>query len=345
MGNNQNSTPVSSLSQINNMTLEQLSAEMPEVRQRINNACADLMGYFQGKNDVIKLLFLGATANTPILIQGPPGTAKSDMIVRFSECLGVSEKDYFEYMLNKFTEPAEIMGPVDINKLKEGAYVRNTAGKLPEAEVVFLDEIFKSNSAILNTLLTVINEGKFYQNGVPTPVRMKVLFAATNEIPEHSELNALKDRFILKIPSNYVQDDNFDGLIQAGLEGDLLKAHNSKPWKDRTSLADFLKVRRYMSLLMRKTVDSGKSDQELYFPDATYALFKRIIGTLNKDLGVAISDRKVIKLYRILRTKAFLERGGTVEPQDLLILMYTANRIKDFEAVADKVRSILRMSA
>ena len=96
------------------------------------------------------------------------------------------------------SEPSEILGPIDIELLKEGRFVRKVGGKLPTAKVAFLDEIFKSNSAILNVLLTIINERKFYQDGVPVPVRLKILFAATNEIPQHTELGALKDRFCLK---------------------------------------------------------------------------------------------------------------------------------------------------
>ena len=85
--------------------------------------------------------------------------------------------------------------------LREGRYVRREQGKLPTARLAFLDEIFKSNSAILNILLTIINERKFYQDGVPQPVRLRVLFAATNEVPEQAELAALKDRFVLKVES------------------------------------------------------------------------------------------------------------------------------------------------
>jgi MoxR-like ATPase len=130
---------------------------------------------------------------------GPPGTAKSDLVVKFVESLGLGGGDYFEYMLTKFTEPSEILGPIDIDQLKQGRFIRRTKAKLPEARVAFLDEIFKSNSAILNTLLTIVNERKYYQDGEPVPVALRMLFAATNDIPEQSELDALADRFVLKV--------------------------------------------------------------------------------------------------------------------------------------------------
>ena len=177
---------------------EDLQGEIEAVRGRINGMRKALGGYFIKKQEIVDLMAVATLAQEPLLLIGRPGTAKSDLVVRFCQALGVTGDGYFEYMLTKFTEPSEIVGPIDINQLKEGRYLRRIQGKLPEAEIVFLDEIFKSNSAILNTLLTIINERKFYQDGKPTPVKMRMLFAATNELPEYSELDALKDRFVLK---------------------------------------------------------------------------------------------------------------------------------------------------
>src|SRR5207237_9805248 len=116
---------------------------------------------------------------------------------------------------------SEIIGPIDINLLREGRYIRREQGKLPTARLAFLDATSKSNSAILNILLTIINERKFYQDGVPQPVRLRVLFAATNELPEQGELAALKDRFVLKAESRSVQDDHFEELIDSGLQAEV----------------------------------------------------------------------------------------------------------------------------
>src|SRR6202046_3778824 len=125
--------------------------------------------------------------------------------------------------MTPLTEPSEIIGPIDISQLREGRYIRREQGKLPTARLGFLDEIFKSNSAILNILLTIINERKFYQDGLPTPVRLRVLFAATNEVPEQAELAALKDRFCLKAESRSVQENHFTELIDSGIEGEVYK--------------------------------------------------------------------------------------------------------------------------
>src|SRR3954451_5012525 len=135
-------------------------------------------------------MVVAATAQEPLLLVGPPGTAKSDLVLKFKDALGMNEGDYFEYMLTRFTEPSEIIGAIDIKDLRDGRYIRKKEGKLPTARLVFLDEIFKSNSSILNILLTIINERKFYHRRKPEAVPLRVLFAATNEIPEQGELAA-----------------------------------------------------------------------------------------------------------------------------------------------------------
>src|SRR5579859_4490992 len=211
-------------------TFEELQQEADELRKRLNHFRTSLGRFFVAKQELIDLMLVAALAQEPLLLVGPPGTAKSDLVLKFKDALGLGETDYFEYMLTRFTEPSEIIGPIDISLLREGRYVRREQGKLPTARLVFLDEIFKSNSAILNILLTIINEKKFYQEGRPESVPLRVLFAATNEIPEQGELAALKDRFVLKVQSRSVQDEFFTELIDSGLQGEAYKGLNQKPW-------------------------------------------------------------------------------------------------------------------
>src|SRR5438270_5326918 len=219
-----------------------LQAEAEDLRGRLNHFRKSLGRFFVDKQELIDLMLVTAVAGEPLLLVGPPGTAKSDLVLKFKDALGVREDDYFEYMLTRFTEPSEIIGPIDINKLRDGRYVRREQGKLPTARLAFLDEIFKSNSAILNILLTIINEKKFYQDGVPQPVRLRVLFAATNEVPEQSELSALKDRFVLKAESRSVQESYFTQLVDAGLQGEVYKGLSQKPWcENHATLDDVLK--------------------------------------------------------------------------------------------------------
>src|SRR5580693_3235005 len=213
-------------------TFEDLQEEAEGLRTRLNAFRKSLGRFFVQKQELIDLMLVAAVAQEPLLLVGPPGTAKSDLVLKFKDALGLNETDYFEYMLTRFTEPSEILGPIDIGQLREGRYIRREQGKLPTARLGFLDEIFKSHSAILNILLTIINERKFYQDGTPQPVRLRVLFAATNEVPEQTELAALKDRFCLKAESRSVQEAHFTELIDAGIQGEVYKGLNQKPWAE-----------------------------------------------------------------------------------------------------------------
>src|ERR1043166_5179287 len=243
-------------------TLPVLQAEAETLRTRLNAMRVSLGRFFVAKQDLIDLMMVAAVAQEPLLLVGQPGTAKSDLVLKFKDAIGISDEDYFEYMLTRFTEPSEIVGPIDINQLREGRYVRREQGKLPTARLAFLDEIFKSNSAILNILLTIINERKFYQDGVPQPVRLRVLFAATNEIPEQSELAALKDRFCLKAESRSVQDEHFEELIDAGVQTEVFRSLNQKPWcEGHCTLTDLLKANRYLTLLFARRQRVGRDEQ------------------------------------------------------------------------------------
>src|SRR5215212_6226461 len=225
------------------LSLADLQSEADAIRKRINRFRESLGRFFVNKQEIIDLMCVAAVAQEPLLLVGPPGTAKSDLVLKFKDALGVSEADYFEYMLTRFTEPSEIIGAIDIGRLREGSYIRRKQGKLPTARIAFLDEIFKSNSAILNILLTIINEKKFYQDGMPQPVPLKVLFAATNELPEQGELAALKDRFVLKAESRSVQEEHFEELIDHGLQAEVARGLNQKPWcEGHASLTDVIKA-------------------------------------------------------------------------------------------------------
>ncbi|MBE2247993.1 MAG: AAA family ATPase [Myxococcus sp.] len=321
------------------LTLEQLSAEAQPLRDRLNRFRVGLGRHFVDKQPLVDLMLVAAVAQEPLLLVGPPGTAKSDLVIKFKDALGLTGVDYFEYLLTRFTEPSEVLGPIDINELRSGKYLRREKGKLPTARLVFLDEIFKASSAILNALLTVINERKFYQDGVPVPVRLKVLFAATNEIPEHSELGALKDRFALKAACRSVQETHFVELIDAGVDSMVNKDLNRKPWVEgHASLEDVMKAHRYLTLLMAK---KEPRDRDVFFREEVMREFRRVIRTLVREDEVFVSDRKLIKLYRLLRTRAWIVHGGAVEREDLKLLSYLGETREEIDLLEEKVPRLL----
>jgi MoxR-like ATPase len=327
---------------IDQLSLEQLQAEAEEIRKRINHFRQSLGRFFVQKQPLIDLMCVAAVAQEPLLLVGPPGTAKSDLVLKFKDALGLADEDYFEYMLTRFTEPSEIIGPIDINQLRDGRYIRREQGKLPTARLAFLDEIFKSNSAILNILLTIINEKKFYQDGTPQPVRLRVLFAATNEIPEHGELGALKDRFVLKAESLSVQDEHFEELIDAGLRSEVNRTLNQKPWvEDHASLADLVKANRYLSLLFARESPDGKSDRQTFFPEEVFREYRRLVKTIVREDRIFISDRKLVKLYKLLRVRAWLFSGGTVGHDDLRLLAYLGETPEEMALLREKVPVLL----
>lgn len=312
--------------------------DIEQIRKRIRKFSDSLKKFFVKKEEIIDLMTICAIAQEPLLIVGPPGTAKSDLVLKFKDALEVSEEEYFEYMLTRFTEPGEIIGVIDIKQMKEGKYIRKKQGKLPTASIAFLDEIFKSNSAILNILLSIINEKKFYQDGKPEDVPLKILFAATNEIPDQGELSALKDRFVLKVRSKSIQDNYFKELIDAGLKSDSNKSLNRKPWKEGlATLQDFIKANQYITSMFA----SNNNDREKFFPNDVFDEFQRIVVSLAKEDRIIISDRKLVKLYKLMRVKSWINHGGTVERNDLKLLSYVGDSFQQIECLEQKIPSIL----
>jgi MoxR-like ATPase len=327
-------------------TLPDLQAEAESLRQRLQRFCQSLGRFFVAKQELIDLMVVAAVAQEPLLLVGPPGTAKSDLVLKFKDALGIADEDYFEYMLTRFTEPSEILGPIDIGLLREGRYIRREQGMLPTARLAFLDEIFKSNSAILNILLTIINERKFYQDGAPQPVRLRVLFAATNEVPEQNELAALKDRFVLKAESRSVQDEHFADLIDAGLQAEVYRSLNQKPWAEgHCSLDDLLKANRYLTYLFGQRQRGGRdeehNDRQTFFPADVFREFQRLVKTLVREDRIFVSDRKLVKLYKLFRVRAWLFTGGTVSRDDLRLLAYLGETQQEIELLREKVPTLL----
>ncbi len=332
-------SPPDPLERLSELPLDRLQAEAQTLREKLNRFRLALGRHFIDKQPLIDLMLVAAVAQEPLLLVGPPGTAKSDLVVKFREALGIEGADSFEYLLTRFTEPSEVLGPIDINELRSGRYIRREQGKLPTARLAFLDEIFKASSAILNALLTVINERKFYQDGVPVPVRLKILFAATNEIPEHSELGALKDRFVLKAACRPVQETHFIELLDAGLDSQTNKDLNQRPWAEgHASLEDLLKAHRYLTLLMAR---KEPRDRELFFREEVMREFRRVVRTIVREDEVFVSDRKLIKLYRLLRTRAWIVHGGAVEREDLQLLAYLGETREEIDLLEEKVPRLL----
>src|SRR5580658_4564217 len=187
--------------------------------RRLARLAKNLEGRFLGKDEVIRLLLIATIAGEHAVLIGPPGTAKSALIRMYARLL---QARYFEYLLTRFTEPNEIFGPVDIAAFREGRYQRRIEGMLPEAEIVFLDEVFKSNSAILNALLTLLNERRYTSGGQVLKAPLLSVFGASNEVPTDETLGAIFDRFLLRIRSDNLDAYHFQSLLEKGIENEVL---------------------------------------------------------------------------------------------------------------------------
>ncbi|QED29958.1 AAA family ATPase [Microvenator marinus] len=159
----------------------------------------------------VRMVLLAALAGEHALLIGPPGTAKSMIAKRIQ--LAFNDASYFERLLTRFTVPEEVFGPYSIPGLEEGRYERLTESYMPSASVAFLDEIFKANSAILNSLLTVLNERKFDNGTQRQFVPLISAIGASNELPEGQELDALYDRFLVRLEVNSASAEGFRKLL------------------------------------------------------------------------------------------------------------------------------------
>lgn len=165
------------------------------------------------RESLVEAIVLAAVAGEHVLVVGPPGTAKSEAVRRVARALGGRT---FEYLLGRFTEPNEIFGPVDLRKLREGRVEIETAGMLPEAEIAFLDEVFLGSTAILNTLLGLLNERVFRRGSTVLDVPLRVAVGASNALPDDESLAAFADRFLLRCFVQPVGDPFLEDLLEQG---------------------------------------------------------------------------------------------------------------------------------
>jgi len=162
---------------------------------------------------LVELVVLSAVAREHMLVIGPPGTAKSEAVRRIARRL---RGRYFEYLLGRFTEPSEIFGPIDLRKLKEGTVETEIKGMLPEAEIAFLDEVFLGSTAILNTLLGMLNERTFTRGHTRIQVPLRVCVGASNRLPEEEQLAAFADRFLVRAFVEPIGDSALEDLLTSG---------------------------------------------------------------------------------------------------------------------------------
>ncbi|MEZ4447063.1 MAG: AAA family ATPase [Polyangiaceae bacterium] len=288
------------------------------LHQRLRQVAETIQGTFIGKDEIIRLMSVAVVAGEHCVLLGPPGTAKSALIRTLSQLL---QANYFEYLLTRFTEPNELFGPVDINAFREGTYRRNTAGMLPEAEIVFLDEIFKSNSAILNALLTLLNERKFVSGGEVISCPLISVFGASNEVPTDETLGAIFDRFLLRVQSDNLDAYHFNELLLRGIDWEVKQLQNARP-EPLVTAHELITLRREFGKQMR-------------FSDEFLSTYKGLVFQIRAE-GISLSDRRTIKLLKLFAASAYLDGRQQADTSDFFILKHIWNN-HDQAALLDAI--------
>jgi len=289
------------------MAAQPQAAAQDNLPARLGQLAHALQDRFLGKDEVIRLLLIATIAGEHAVLIGPPGTAKSALIRTFARLI---HAQYFEYLLTRFTEPNEIFGPVDIGAFREGRYERRTEGMLPEAEIVFLDEVFKSNSAILNALLTLLNERRFTSGGQVSKSPLLSAFGASNEVPSDETLTAIYDRFILRIRNDNLDAYHFQDLLLKGLEHEVLQITDA-PVKPLVTARELAELQR--GLLQRTK-----------FSEEFFSQYKGIVFQIRAE-GVSLSDRRVVKLLKLFAASAYLDGRAQPDASDLFVLEHVWN--------------------
>ncbi len=278
------------------------------MKERFEQQLREMNRGIYEKETEISLSLLAALAGESVILLGPSGVAKS-MVARQ---LKTAFRDVrsFEYLMSRFSTPDEIFGPVSIQKLKTSdTYERAVDGYLPTADVVFLDEIWKAGPAIQNTLLTVINEKNFRNGNKEMHLPLKLLVAASNELPAKGEgLEALWDRFVIRIESRPIrQEKNFRAML---LEG--------KREEERVKNPNAISSEEYAEWAARIN-GVGVSEEVL----GAISSIRKALRSVNVDeaaerRNIYVSDRRWKNIVRLLRTSAFMQDRGEVAVCDLL---------------------------
>lgn len=249
------------------------------------------------RRSLVEAIFLAAIAQEHVLVIGAPGTAKSEAARRVARAL---DGRYFEYLLSKFSEPSELFGPVDLRRLQEGVYETVVDGMLPEADVAFLDEVFAGSTAILNTLLGILNERIYRRGSTRLQCPLRVCIGASNALPDEEHLAAFADRFLLRCFVQPVPDPMLESMLEGGARQPVLSARFPLEQLDELSrqaqLVDLSEVRPLLAQALRKL----------------------------RAQGVALSDRRSVRVQRLIAAACVLDGRSKAGPADLWPLVLAA---------------------
>lgn len=282
----------------------------------LRDAIRDAADGLINREHLAELMILGAVAQEHLLVIGPPGTAKSAVVRRVAHSLGGR---YFEYLLGRFTEPSELFGAVNLAKLRDGLVETDVGGMLPEADIAFLDEVFLGSTAILNTLLGVLNERRFRRGHTDIACPLRLCVAASNALPDDDSLAAFADRFLLHVFVEPVPDARLEDLLAGGW------AAGQRAIPARAGLATLDALH---AALPQVDMHSVRAD----LAQAIRAL---------RAARITLSDRRIVKAQNLIAAAAVLAGRTVATRADLWPLVYVVPSAAGQQSAREVLRELL----
>lgn len=295
---------------------------LAEVRAAIERAIEHGAGVMTNRRLLTELVFLGLISQENLLLIGPPGTGKSAAARIAARSVGGR---YFEYLIGRFTEPSEIFGPLDLAALQKGEVRPDVSKMLPEADLAFLDEIFLGSTAILNTLLGILNERRYRRGHVDLDCPLRCCVAASNHFPEDPMLRAFADRFLLTAFVDPVGDHALESLLEAGWR----YGEDDAAPDVALNMADIARLTDAAKQVDVTSVRSG---------------YAHILRKLRVQ-GIAFSDRRIVKGQTLIASAAAAVGRERAEPADLWPIVYMPQDRAAQEEARDTLQAELGASA
>ncbi len=291
--------------------------------RRLKRVATDLKMLFSRRDTAVDLMKLALLCHEHVLLLGPPGSGKSELVSRFAR--GVKAQS-FQYLLTRFTEPAELFGPVDIQAFQQGRYHVRTESMLPEAQIAFLDEVFQASSAILNTLLSLVHERIFYNGAELQPVPLLALFGASNTLPDDPTLRAFSDRFALRLEIESIPDESLGDMLEKGWDLELERINRS------VTQGEALLDPAQLELLYQELAHIGVG--------GVLSQYQEVIRRLRAE-GVRLTERRMVKGLKLIRGAALLEGRSEADVRDLWPLNHVWNTPEDVPILRQVVQPLV----
>jgi MoxR-like ATPase len=302
---------------ISNVNLDTAVNKLLSIQNEMNNE-------FVERNELIEIMIMALVTNSNLLMLGPPGTAKSK--ISMALCNRIENSNFFQWLLNKSSDPAELLGTFSIKGMENDQFKRVTDGKLPEANIAFIDEVYKCNSPTLNALLSIMNEHIFYNDGKVVHVPLISMFAASNEPPEDESLLAMHDRFLFRMEVEYVHDN----------------ANKKRMFNNYLYERAGVNISNNYTTI---TIDELKLLQEetkkVVVSKDIINKFISIINSLNKNSTISISDRRANECFKVLQGSAIVHNRKKVTLDDFNSLKYVLwDKKEDMDAINAEIAKI-----